>query len=87
MTYGRDRKTQSLDKHDKHGEYENDVDMKARERFKRKAYPQTDVIRYLETKGVDVGRVIDDGGCKDTKRKEKGVSQAVSETQQENKKD
>ena len=54
MTHGRDRKTQSLDKHDKHEEYENDVDFKAIERFKRPAYPRYDVVGYMKAKGHDV---------------------------------
>lgn len=50
----RSRKEQSIDRKDKHNEYSKDVDMKALERFKAKAYPHTDVIGFLKAKGHDV---------------------------------
>ena len=52
--YGRSRKEQSMDRKDKHKDMTENVDMKALEKFKAKAYPHTDVIGYLKMKGHDV---------------------------------
>lgn len=61
MSRGRDRKTQSMDKHDKHNEYEHNVDLKALEKFKKPEYPRYDVVGYMKAKGHNVKGVMTDG--------------------------
>ena len=54
MSRGRDRKTQSMDKYDKHDEYEKVVDLKALERFKRPAYSSSFVTGGIKTREQDI---------------------------------
>lgn len=59
--YGRSRKQQVRERKDKHEDYTNNVSQDASKWFKRKAYPHTDVIGYMKTKGFDVKGEMPDG--------------------------
>lgn len=50
----RSRKEQGIDKKNGHNDMVQNVDMKALEKFKAKAYSHTDVIGFLKAKGHDV---------------------------------
>lgn len=50
----RSRKEQGIDKKNGHNDMVQNVDIKALEKFKAKAYPHTDVIGFLKAKGHDV---------------------------------
>ena len=67
--YGRSRKEQNLDRKDKHEEFTECVDAKAKRWMKHDAYkpwnkeelPRHTVTSYMESKGHNVRRVISDG--------------------------
>lgn len=67
--YGRSRKEQNMDRKDKHEEFTERVDSKAKRWMEHDAYtpwhkeelPRYTVTSYMESKGHDVGRVIADG--------------------------
>ena len=67
--YGRSRKEQNLDRKDKHEEFTEHVDSKAKKWMEHDAYkpwhkeelPKHTVISYMKSKGHDTRRVIADG--------------------------
>lgn len=72
--YGRSRKEQAQDRKNKHQEFEERVDSRAKRWLEHDAYkpwtrkelPRHTVTSYLESKGFDVKGVIADGQSKGT---------------------